>query len=77
MKTLITIMIFVALAGGGYALHLVTMETPQHTLAGCGFSPQPPECRDLPHNTVPEPGTLALLPVALVAAWIARRRVNR
>jgi len=73
MKPLITIMVFVALAGGGYALRLVTMEPPQHTMAGCGFSPQPPGC-DLPHNSVPEPGTLALLPVALAAAWIARRR---
>ena len=76
MKALITIMVFVALAGGGYALRLVTMESPQHTMAGCGFSPQPPGC-DLPHNTVPEPGTLALLPVALVAAWISRRKGKR
>ena len=42
-----------------------------------GFSPPAPAymCREtLPPHQVPEPGIFALLLVAMVAAWVTRRR---
>jgi hypothetical protein len=74
MKTVVCLMIFAA-AG----LAVVCLIPPAGEYA-CGSSPPPPPdiqamCEGRgPHNSVPEPGTLALVLVGMVALRAFRRR---